>query len=243
MIELAPGAKAIVDALGYVDARDVILDPRGRTVRSVPRRRTLMQAGGVGGPLVFRKLRCGDSASAWAEWRWLRRLPDLGIAVAPPVCFARLGRATAVLALATPGRPLDALVREAPSSLAFEYARIIVAPLAARLHANGVVFRDFYWNHLFAPSLDPAVEPTFIDVERALVPTLRWRRWVVKDLAGLVATWPRVAERAAVGHALISSYLDAAGERAAALGASAGFEAAVFAKAGRIVSRRPRFGA
>ncbi|MBK9129609.1 MAG: hypothetical protein IPM13_17760 [Phycisphaerales bacterium] len=243
MIELAPGAKAIADALGYVEARDVILDPRGRTVRSVPRRRTVMQTGVVGGPMVFRKLRCGGFTSAQGEWRWLLRLPDLGIAVAPPVCFARLGRATAVVALATQGRPLDALVREAPSALAFEYARVVVAPLASRLHANGVVFRDFYWNHLFAPRLDLAVEPTFIDVERALVPTVRWRRWVVKDLAGLVATWPRGAERVAVGRALVSSYLDAAGERAAALGASARFEAAVLAKAGRIVSRRPRFGA
>ncbi len=243
MIEFAPDAKAIAAALGYVTARDVVLDPRGRTVRSVPRRRTVMQAGAVGGPMIFRKLRCGGGTSALAEWRWLRRLPDLGIAVAAPVCFARLGRATAVVALATQGRPLDALLREAPSSVALEYARVVVAPLAARLHGHGVVFRDFYWNHLFAPRLDLEVEPTFIDVERALVPTLRWRRWVVKDLAGLVATWPRAAERPAAARVLIPSYFAAAGERAADLGASARFELAVLAKAGRIVSRRPRFGA
>ena len=243
MIELAPGATALAAALGYATARDVILDPRGRTVRSVPRRRTVMQAGAVGGPMIFRKLRCDGGTSALAEWRWLLRLPDLGIAVAPPVCFARHGSLTAVVALATRGRPLDALVREAPSSVALEYARVVVARLAARLHDHGVVFRDFYWNHLFALRLDLAVEPTFIDVERALVPTFRWRRWVVKDLAGLVATWPRAAERAAVGRALVSSYLAAAGERAVALGAPARFEAAVLAKAGRIMSRRPRFGA
>lgn len=243
MIEFASDTTAIAAALGYVTACDVILDPRGRTVRTAPRRRTVMQAGAVGGPMIFRKLRCDGGASALAEWRWLQRLQGLGIAVAPPVCFARLGRATAVVSLATQGRPLDALVREASSSAALEYARVVGARLAARLHGHGVVFRDFYWNHLFAPRLDLDLEPTFIDVERALVPTLRWRRWVVKDLAGLVATWPRAAERSAVARTLIPSYLAAAGERATVLGAPARFEAAVLAKAGRIVGRRPRFGA
>ncbi len=243
MMDIAAGRAHVVAGLGYLDARDVVLDPRGRTVRCTPRRRTVMHGGGVEAPAIFRKLRCDGGAAARREWHWLQRLPTLGFSAAAPVCLARAGRASAVVSLAVPGRPLAALLREAGEDAAVRYVTVVVAPMVARLHGLGLVFRDLYWNHLFAASLDAGSEPAFIDVERILAPVWRWRRWVVKDLAGLVASWPEPVDREAVCTALVSAYVAAAGEaERRRLGAAAPFRAAVATKAARILARRPRYG-
>jgi len=183
----------LVARLGYASPADAVDDPRGVTVRCTPWRVTLMQrlelaAGDAA--VVYRKVRQGGVAAAEAEWKWLRELPRLGVAVAAPAFFARAGERTVVATFAAAGRPLPALLGEAGRGPAMAYACEVVAGAVRRLHAAGLVYRDLYWNHLFAESLESAAPPIFVDVERVLRPRLRWRRWVVKDLAGLVASWP-----------------------------------------------------
>jgi hypothetical protein len=66
---------------------------------------------------------------------------------------------------------------------------------------------------------------------------------VVKDLAGLVASWPVAADRMRVGSELTHAYLRAAGDAGLRLGTGAKLVDAVVAKARRIAARRPRYGA
>lgn len=185
-------------ALDYRHALDAVDDPRGTTVRATPQRWTLMQTLSspvAGGVVIFRKVRVGGVAAAEREWHWLHALPRYGLQVAGPAFFARAGERSVVATFAAPGRPLAALLAEVDQDAASAYACGPVVATVRRLHAAGLVFRDLYWNHLFAVDLDAATAPTFIDVERVLRPRLMWRRWLVKDLAGLVAGWPFAADR------------------------------------------------
>lgn len=222
-------------ALGYVDAVDALDDPRGNTVRCTPRRLTVLQevaVGDAGGVQVFRKIRSGGVAAAEAEWRWLRELPRLGVSCAAPAYFARVGERTVVATFAAPGRPLTALLGAAGVVLATAYACGPVVTLVRRLHARGLVFRDLYWNHLFAADLDLDASPRFIDVERVLRPRVLWRRWVVKDLAGLVASWPLADS--SLAPALVQAYRGRADER---------LVDRVERKAAQIRRHAPRYGA
>ena len=117
----------------------------GFTVRCTPRRRTVFaDLPGVG--LVFGKIRQGRIRDAKAEWRWLHRLPELGLAVPWPVGFWRQGQVSVLATAAVHGQPLDALLRaalgggQAPRAVAF--ACRVVAPKVAQLHRAGLVFRD-----------------------------------------------------------------------------------------------------
>ena len=84
----------------------------GFTVRCTPRRRTVFaDLPGVG--LVFGKIRQGRIRDAKAEWRWLHRLPELGLAVPWPVGFWRQGQVSVLATAAVHGQPLDALLRAA----------------------------------------------------------------------------------------------------------------------------------
>ena len=60
--------------------------------------------------------------------------------------------------------------------------------LLRHLHEAGWVYRDMYWNHVFAD--EDAAGLWLVDVERAFRPRQPFARWVVKDLAGLLASWP-----------------------------------------------------
>ncbi|MEZ5962986.1 MAG: lipopolysaccharide kinase InaA family protein [Planctomycetota bacterium] len=246
MIRIAPGSGALVwQALGYRAACDAVDDPRGLTVRSTPRRVTLMQdlvvvpgvADGSSGQhrsvRLFRKVRLGAVAAAEQEWHGLDELSRRGFRVADPVFFARSGERTVVATRAVRGRPLGALFLDAGADASLDAACSFVGVTVRRLHAGGLVFRDLYWNHLFATDVSLAAEPTFIDVERLLRPRWRWRRWVVKDLAGLVSSWP-FADVAPVALALVRAYLGAA-DRA--------LTDAVLAKAARIRRHVPKYGA
>jgi hypothetical protein len=110
------------------------------------------------------------------------------------------------------------------------YAFRHVAPLIARLHDAGFAYRDLYWNHLFA-ALD--AEPVLIDVHRAMRPRWRRRRWIVKDLAGLLASLPGGYSRASCLRFL---HRYAAGRPAPTL------VRAIIAKAERIRAHRPKYG-
>ncbi len=174
--------------LDYGSAQAAIWDPRGRTVRFAPCRRTIMHSLPSGG-LLFCKLRQGRVGDAKAEWRWLQELAELGFRVPQRLFFARQGAQTALGMAALPGRPMDALLAEEPKAVSYAISQ--VAPMVRRLHQQGLVFRDLYWNHLFAAAdLDPSMAPGFIDLERVMRPRWRFRRWLLKDLAGLLASIP-----------------------------------------------------
>lgn len=228
-------SRALVDALGYRNAQDALADRRGRCVRDVPHRRTFETE--VDGVRVFRKLRVGRPADALREWLALGRMPAIGVRVPRPVFVARDGARTAVGMLEVAGRPLsELLAADVPVA---RYLAECVAPLIRRLHRAGFVHRDLYWGHCFADDLDPAGgPPTLIDLERVFRP-VRWRRrrWIVKDLAGLVATWPRAESGRTIALRFLRAY---SGGRL-----PAGWKPlarAILQKARRIRSHVPRHG-
>ena len=225
--------------LGYREPRDALLDSRGRTVRCTPWRRTIRHdlSDGV---RLYRKVRTRRPGEANREWRMLERLSELGFSVPERGFFARRGRATALGVLAVAGTPVDVLLAErAPDGPADDESRVLIetlAPIVRRLHDRGLFYRDLYWNHLFATSLtEGAIR--LIDVERVFRPRWRRRRWIVKDLAGLVSSWPREC-RVPDGFwdRFFASY------HAELASADARLRTDVFAKAERIRSRRPRYG-
>ena len=209
----------------------------GRAVRCVPGRYTVV-AEDPAGRVVFAKLRRGRTRDAAAEWRWLHVLPMLGFSVATPVAFLQRGRKTMVVTEAVVGEAADTLAHAALANglggSPAEFLLRAVAPTVARLHAQGIVFRDLYWNHLFAPALG-ATEPTFLDVERTFQPRWRRSRWIVKDLAGLLASAP-VALPCRVWLRALHVYQGGRPEGWKALAK------AVRRKADRIQAHRPRYG-
>ncbi len=219
----------------------VLAGGQGFTVRCTPNRRTVMVRTDAGETL-FVKIRQGRYGDARAEWHWLHVLPMLGLAVPQPVAFERRGGSSFVCTAAAAGRPVDVLFAEALALGQFErivrFCCEVVVPRVRRLHDQGLVFRDLYWNHLFAPSLDVGEDLVFVDVERVFRPRwLPWR-WGVKDLAGLVASFPgRPSARAAAR--FLRSYL---GERAGNRRLRRKLFLAVQRKAARIQRHVPRYG-
>lgn len=199
------GGPLAIEALGYRSAREAIDDRTGRPVREVPHRRTSEHE--VGGFRVFRKVRDRRPADARREWEALLRLGELGIGVPEPLFLAEDGDETAIGMGAVPGRALLDLIAEEP-----EWGRVFVvaavAPMVRRLHGAGFVHRDLYWDHWFAVGpADPDGAAFLIDVERVFRPKpwLR-RRYVVKDLAGLVASWPDAVRARVVGLRFLRAY-------------------------------------
>ena len=165
----------------------------GRIVRCVPTRWTAALATADG--WIFAKTRLGARRDAAAEWRWLHLLPLLGLRTPAPLAWLGDGGGkTMLVTRGVPGRPCDAWLAEAAADgwlPAFTaWACREVAPRVRALHDAGLVYRDLYWNHVFVSDPRAGGEPTFLDVER--VCRVRWfqRRWLVKDLAGLVSSLP-----------------------------------------------------
>lgn len=234
---LAPDAREYAELLGYRSPAEVLLDSRGRTIRCTPGRRTTVQAL-PGGRRVFRKLRSSRPARAMEEWANLGELRDAGFLVPQPLMFARRGGATALAFLDVPGRPLDVLIAECErpeSKLPFLTQ---VMALSRRLHAQGYCYRDLYWAHLFAMDLDREAGPiAMVDVERVFKPRWRRRRWLVKDLASLLASWPAARPPRSLMLRLLRAYLgdDFAAEWK-------GLGRSILRRAEGIRARRPRFG-
>ena len=109
-----------------------------------------------------------------------------------PVLLWRDGRASALVMHACAGRSLSDWILD--RGLDGAIVGCVLGPvldLVKRLHGAGLVHRDLYWNHLLV--LDPAdraTSPALIDVERVLRPIVRRQRWLEKDLAGLLGSWP-----------------------------------------------------
>lgn len=164
----------------------------GRTVRCVPRRRTMMATSVA--TTLYAKLYRGRFGVAAREWHWLHMLPLLGISTAQPVAWLADRRSALIVTAAVPGRSLDAwavdAAREGWLEAVFVYACRTVAPFARRLHSHGLIHRDLNCSHLFCADPRSAGAPSVIDVERVFRPRLRWQRWVVKELASLLASSP-----------------------------------------------------
>ncbi len=236
-------------ALLGVDVRPVVEQlvhgAIGRTVRCTPNRRTVFVDGPValfgkwrehGLPAGF--WRVGTAADAAREWHWLHVLPLMGLRVPEPVCWIGNRSRSLLVTNRVPGRGMDAWMRVAEREgwleQLFDYVLEHVAPAIRRLHAAGVAYRDLYWNHVFVSDPRAGDEPVFLDVERAFRPLWRWRRWVVKDLAGLLASvsvelppsWPLRFLRQYTGGARLDPR----------------WLAAIASKARRIRGHQPKFG-
>ena len=165
----------------------------GWTVRCTPRRRTLA-LDLPDGRRWFVKLRTGFSRAANREWNWLHTLPLLGFRTPTPVYREQRLTGSLVCTRALSGRPMDVVWQEAAdrgsTDALVAWAVAVVAPMVRRLHGAGLVHRDLYWNHLLQDPDRPDAEPFLLDVERVFAPRWRFRRWVVKDLAGLLASLP-----------------------------------------------------
>ncbi|HEX6811907.1 MAG TPA: lipopolysaccharide kinase InaA family protein [Planctomycetota bacterium] len=209
----------------------------GHTVRCVPTRRTVVVA--VAGGWLFGKWRRGRERDAAAEWRWLHMLPLLGIHAAAPVAWVGDRRRSLLVTAGLPGRSLDAWAVDAarggwlPQLVA--WACSDVAPVVRRLHDQGLVYRDLYWNHVMATDPRLGGEPRFLDVERVFEPRWRKRRWIVKDLAGLWASVP-IALPERCGLRFLRHYLGLP------LRAHRRLILAIAAKARRIRQHVPRYG-
>lgn len=209
----------------------------GHTVRCVPTRRTVAVA--VADGWLFGKWRRGRKRDAAAEWRWLHVLPMLGIQTAAPVAWVGDRRRSLLVTAGLPGRSVDVWAVEAarhgwlPQLVAWACRE--VAPVVRRLHDQGLVYRDLYWNHIMVTDPRFGGEPRFLDVERVFAPRWRWRRWVVKDLAGLWASAPTTLPDRC-GLRFMRSYLGGSlrGQRRSIL--------AIAAKACRIRAHAPRYG-
>lgn len=130
---------------------------------------------------------------AGVEWYWSRRLGELEIPTFRVVAFGERiekGRATrsAVLSEAVPGKSLELWAKEwTPNDRPMiDAAARGVCDIARKLHAAGLVHRDFYLSHLyFDPGAAKDRQVHLIDLNRVMTPTFRSGRWIVKDLAAL----------------------------------------------------------
>ncbi len=236
-LEFDPGAGApLRRALGYAEARDVICDRRGRTVRCTPTRRTVRHALAAGA-VVYRK-HYGDRG-ARTEWANLLALRAAGFAVAAPVCVAATGGRSAVVFERVPGRAADAVLAAGPGQRGrVRRAIAALAPVVRRLHREGWCHRDLYLGHCF---LDEAGDNVvLIDVQRIFQPRWRRRRWRVKDLAALWSSVPAGVSRAD-GLRFLKLYLNAERGRTGRV-LRRGWARAITAKARRIRRHRPKYG-
>jgi tRNA A-37 threonylcarbamoyl transferase component Bud32 len=146
----------------------------------------------------------GLGATAQAEWHWLRQLPGLGLRCPQAVAYgcrrrAGLERQSLLLTDEMPGKSLEQWVpdqlNECLADRAFrDRLGTDLAALVARLHASRLVHRDLYLSHVFIEQeADGSVRLALIDLQRMSRPRLRWRRWMIKDLASLDYSTPPAA--------------------------------------------------
>ena len=149
----------------------------------------------------------GFKATAQVEWHWLQELPGLGLCGPQPVaygCRRRAGRERQSLLLTdeVPGTSLEKWVPDQMDRLAERKfkARLgaDLAGLVARLHAARLAHRDLYLSHVYIDEdTDGSVRLSLIDLQRMMRPRLRWKRWMIKDLAALDYSTPAAAASAA----------------------------------------------
>lgn len=234
------GDLSIVDGADHDVVSGLWHGALGRTVRCVPWRRTIQVETDRG--RVFAKLFTRRRGGAANEWRWLHMLPMLGLRGPEPIAYRRRGRRAMVVTGEVEGRSLDAWIRDAEREGwlddVYRFCARHVAAAVRRLHEQDLVHRDLNFPHLY--SVDPrrSQQVSMIDVERMFKIVLPWRRrrWVVKDLASLLASSPAPVP-CAMQWRFLRRYLPDVGR-----GERRRLGRAVAAKAQRIARHRPRFG-
>ncbi len=210
----------------------------GQTVRCVPWRRTMMAVSGS--ETLYAKLYRRKRRIAKLEWYWLHALPVLGFETAQPVAWVADRESSLVVTSAVTGRSLDSWAVDAAADGwldgFFSYVCREVAPFARRLHDHQLIHRDFNCHHLFATHPLSAGPPAVIDVERMFRSRWNRRRWVVKDLASLMASVP-VPVPPRVAFRFLKTYAPDLSSRQLRR-----FVRTVAAKVVRILSHQPRFG-
>jgi tRNA A-37 threonylcarbamoyl transferase component Bud32 len=219
------------------------------------RRRTRIEtADDRGRPMVLYLKRYGPEPipARWRRWwqtgRWsspaaaeaaaIRHVSAAGVPTMDLIAWGQQspGGRSFVVVSAVAG---DALERCAASLLAGGEDRgdrlaDALAELAGRLHAAGLVHRDFYASHIFAEAADGGLQLSLIDLARVFRPRWRRRRWRVKDLAQLHYSMP-----ASWGKRHWSRFLSSYVERAGG-GVPAVLDAAVGRKVARMRRRAAR---
>jgi hypothetical protein len=189
---------------------------------------------------LFGKHYRGRYRAARAEWHWLHFLPLLGIEAPQPVAWLAEGQRSLVVTAGLPGRSLDSWLRDAEAEgwleSAFRYVCSEVSGLARRLHHQGLIHRDLNCAHIFGADPRLAGAPALIDVERMMRPKLRWQRWVVKELASLLASSPVVVPTSVQWRFLRRYAPGTSGEGLRFLARK------IVRKAGRIRAHQPKFG-
>jgi hypothetical protein len=194
----------------------------------------------IGSETLYAKTYRGRARTAALEWHWLQMLPSLGIQSAQPVAWLAGQNASLIVTLGVKGRSLDAWLVDAAAEGwlgdVFGYVCREVAPFVRRLHDQGLIHRDLNCPHIFSTDPRSAGQLAVIDVERMFRPRWRWRRWVVKELASLLASSP-VPVPVTVALRFLCSYqpeLDTRQRRKLAC--------AVGRKVARVLAHQPRFG-
>ena len=146
-----------------------------------------------------RRSGCRASSLAGLEWNWISRLERDGIPCMEPVAMGEELKASreqrsAILTAAVPGVSLEVWMDQWGEPERATIRRLIapLANLTARLHSRGYVHRDLYLSHVFYdPSKPDNQSLHLIDLQRVMRPSLRWRRWIIKDLAALNFSAPK----------------------------------------------------
>lgn len=130
------------------------------------------------------------------EWIAIRRLDDLGVDTMVPVAYSRSGanpatqRSCIVTRALVDTISLEDLAAGGPVPLALKRRLISrVAAISARMHEGGVNHRDLYICHFhldLATRDQESPKLHVIDLHRAQVRRRTPRRWIVKDVAGLL---------------------------------------------------------
>lgn len=135
------------------------------------------------------------------EWRAAQAVASLGIPTVEAIGWGRHARGSFVVLRGSPGFPLADWRQHGLSSAKLHRLARELARLAARLHGARLCHKDFNVYHVLV-----AVDGLrVIDVGR-VAPFVR-RRWIVKDLASLLASALREGIECNVARVFLQEYL------------------------------------
>ena len=170
------------DVVGDLVAQ-ALREPLGRTLRSVPGRRTARPAPG----LIHKEFE-GTGAPADGEAQRLAWLREAGVEAPRALAVGRAGSRTVLAMEGIEGaRTLPEALCSAPASERARLARALGA-LVARLHGARLFHRDLYIEHVLVREDGGLV---LLDAGRVLRRPLRPTRWAAKDLAAVLHSLPR----------------------------------------------------
>jgi tRNA A-37 threonylcarbamoyl transferase component Bud32 len=152
-----------------------------------------------GGSLLFLKwfFHGPLARPARREWRAARRIEALGIPTVVPVGWGTHRRGSFIVLEGSPGFPASAWRAHGLSPHRLEALAEIFASQVARLHDAGLCHKDLNVYHVLVDGEGLRL----IDVGR--VARFRRRRWIVKDLASLLAS----ASREGIPHSTARRFL------------------------------------